>query len=41
MLDLGIQIMMGVEDVSPVIHFVHDEDWHEGIGIVEGSLTYV
>ena len=39
--DLEILIRMDVEDVYPVIHFVHGEDWHEGIDIVGGSLIYV
>ncbi len=39
--DLEILIRMGVEDVYPVTHFVHGDDWHEGIDIVEGSLIYV
>ena len=39
--DLEILIRMGVEDVYPVTRFVHGDDLHDDIDIVEGSPIYV
>ena len=39
--DLEILIRIDAEGASHVTHFVHGDDLHDDIDIVEGSLIYV